>query len=78
MMELPHILDEFFNETSVWFMIFMLVSFLLGVLTAAWMYRRIIRVQQRQIRRLKEEIIQVHQVESEPTASGTNANPAVG
>ncbi|MCU0353509.1 MAG: hypothetical protein MUD08_07200 [Cytophagales bacterium] len=67
-MELPPILEEFFSETSVWFMIFMLVSFLIGFFTAAWMFRRVVRVQQRQIRRLKEDFVRL----------GTPASPPAG
>gem|GEM_PF-5607040 len=62
-MEVPPIFDEFFNETSVWFLLFMLVSFLLGVITASWMYQRAIRVQRKQIIKLKEEIIQIRDTE---------------
>ncbi len=65
-MELPHIFDEFFNETSVWFLIFMLVSFMLGSLTTWWVNSRTIRLLRRQIVRLKQEIIDVKAIETTP------------
>jgi len=57
-MELPYIFDEFFGEVSLWFVIFMLTSFLIGFFTAWWMLNRTIRVLRRQVRHLKEDIVQ--------------------
>ncbi len=56
-MELPHIFDGFFDETSLWFVIFMLVSFLIGFFTAWWMRGRAIRILRRQMKRLKDELV---------------------
>jgi hypothetical protein len=71
-MEWPHIFDEFFNEISVWFLIFMLVSFMLGVLTTWWVNSRTIRILRKQVLRLKQEIVTVREVEAAPNPEESN------
>lgn len=71
-MEWPHIFDEFFNEISVWFLIFMLVSFMLGVLTTWWVNSRTIRILRKQVLRLKQEIVTVREVEAAPNPEDPN------
>ncbi len=54
-MELPYIFDGFFDETSLWFVIFMLVSFLIGFFTAWWMRGRTVRILRRKLMERKPE-----------------------
>ncbi|MDJ1480329.1 LapA family protein [Cytophagaceae bacterium YF14B1] len=75
-MEFPHIFDEFFSETSVWFLIFMLVSFLIGYVTAWWIYRLSMRTMRKQLRRLKEEIIEGRLLESKNPEETQNQHPS--
>lgn len=75
-MEFPHIFDEFFNETSVWFLIFMLVSFLIGYVTAWWIYRLSMRTMRKQLRLLKEEIIEGRLLESKSSEETKKQHPS--
>ncbi len=58
-MEIPHVFDDFFQETSIWFLIFMLVSFLIGLTTGWWMRSRQVRFLRRQFLLLQKEALEV-------------------
>lgn len=56
-MEYPPIFDEFFHEISIWFLIFMVTAFLIGFFTGLWTGSWVIRNLQRQLRRIRDELV---------------------